>query len=292
MSRYGAEPVPISEPTTGFYDVVDPALPLALNEALVICNRTLPVEDVQGFASASNANNWTITPIDPRLVKSDGTFQVPRGEVVPTVADPQIASVAVDPDFDNQYILTTVTPMESGVRYTFTLSDQVKAVDCEELTANDSASMRAVTRGGAVEPRYVQSDQYRDWAMEYFPQDKKQPESTWRFDSSGDIGIQNSLQSLQKRIFRRLSTKPGGFRHLPGYGADLGLKKLFRSGRVNELANELRKQIREEPDVLDAGVAVKLRFANTSPYAEVTVRVQMTDRQTGKFVFPLTLGDS
>ncbi len=292
MSRYGAAPVPISTPTVGFYDVVDPALPLALNEALVICNRTLPGDDVEGFNSVTNPSNWTITPVDPRIVKTDGTFQVPAGEVVPTVADPQIASVVVDPDFDTQYILTTVTPMENGVRYTFTLSDDVKAVGCEAITANDSASMRALGRGIAAGPRYVQADQYRDWAMTYFPIDPKQPVSTWRFDSTGDIGIQNNLESLQKRIYRRLSTKPGGFRHLPGYGVDLGLKTLFRSGRANQIANELRRQIKEEPDVLDAGVAVKLRFANNSPYVEISVRVQMTDRQIGKFVFPLTLGDS
>ena len=291
MSRYGAEPVPIPEPTTGFYDVVDPALPLALNEALVICNRALPGDDTQGYNSVTNPLNWTITPVDPRIVKSDGTYQVPPGEVVPTVANPQIASVAIDPDYDNQYILTTVTPMENRVRYTFTLSDRVRATDCAELTANDSASMRAVTRGSAAEPRFVQEDQYRDWAMTYFPKDPEQPNSTWRFDSTGDIGIQNNLESLQKRIYRRLTTKPGGFRHLPGYGVDLSLKTLFRSGRANEIANNLRQQIRSEPDVLDAGVAVKLRFAGNSPYVEITVRVQMTDRQTGKFVFPLTLGD-
>ncbi len=292
MSRYGEAPVPISTPATGFYDVVTPALPLALNEALVICNRTLPGDDVQGFNSVTNPSNWAVTPIDPRIVKTDGSFQVPLGEVVPTVADPQIASVAVDPDFDNQYILTTVTPMENGVRYTFTLSDDVKSTGCDVLSANDNASMRALGRGIAAGPRYVQADQYRDWAMTYFPNDPKQPVSTWRFDSTGDIGIQNNLESLQKRIYRRLSTKPGGFRHLPGYGVDLKLKTLFRSGRANEIANELRKQIREEPDVLDAGIAVKLRFANNSPYVEISVRVQMIDRQIGKFVFPLTLGDS
>lgn len=292
MSRYGQTPIPISTPATGFYDVINPALPLGLNQALVICNRVLPGDDAQGFNSVTNPINWAITPIDPRVVKTDGSFQVPAGEVVPTVADPQVAAVAVDAEFSNQYIVTTVTPMEDGVRYTFTLSDTVKSTGCDDLSANDSASMRALVRGTAVGPRYVQSDQYRDWAMTYFPEDPQQPNSTWRFDSSGDVGIQNNLESLQKRIYRRISTKRGGFRHLPGYGVDLKLKTLFRSGRANQIANELRKQIREEPDVLDAGVAVKLRFANNSPYVEISVRVQMIDRQTGKFVFPLSLGDS
>lgn len=293
MSRYGAAPVPISTPATGFYDVIDPALPLGLNQALVICNRTLTGTDVEGFNSVINPINWNITPIDPRIAKGDGTFQVPANEVVPTVSSPQIAAVAIDADFDTQYIVTTVTPMEAGVRYTFTLASTVKTAACDVITANNNASMKAVGRGGAVEPRFVQEDTLRDFDMTYFPDDPQQPESTWRFDSTGDIGIQNRLQSLQKRIYRRLSTKPGGFRHLGrAYGVDMKLKTLFRSGRAHQLANAIAEQCRAEPDVLEAGVAVRLRFAGNSPFVEIAVRVQMIDRTTGRFVFPLTLGDA
>lgn len=289
MSRYGEAPVPISTPATGFYDVISPALPLGSSEALVICNRVLMQDDPEGFNSVTNPTNWTITPVDPRITKADGTFQVPEGEVVPRVANPEIAFIEVDEDYANQYRVFTVTPMEDRVRYTFELSDTVRSVDCEDL-AIDSASYRAVNRGLPPVPRWVQTDELRDFAMTYFPNDERQPPSTWRFDTSGDIGIQNNLQSLQKRIYRRLTTKPGGFRHLgTGYGVDLKLKTLFRSGRAQEIANEIARQCRLEPEVVDAGVSVKMELAGGANYLRVSIRVLREDRQTGKFTFALAL---
>ena len=290
MSRYGASPIPIPTPATDFYDVVSPALPLGTSEALVICNRTLRAVDPQGFDSVTNSSNWTITPVDPRIAKEDGTFQIPPDEFVATVALPQVAEVFVDDDFPSQYRVVTVTPMENRVRYTFELSSRVRAVGCESLSSSTTASMRALIRGLPPVPRFVQEDLYRDFAMTYFPTDPQQPSSTWRFDTTSDIGIQNNLESLQKRLYRRLSTKPGGFRHLGrGYGIDLKLKTLFRAGRAQELANELARQCKLEPDVVDAGVSVRLQFSGTTPFVEVSIKVVRDDRQTGKFVFPLTL---
>jgi len=291
MSRYGAAPIPIPTPASGFYDVASPALPLGYSEALVICNRVLVQDDPEGFNSVTNPLNWTITPINPEIVKEDGSVQIPAGEVVPRVANPQIALVTVDDEYTNQYHVFTVTPMENRVRYTFELSNAVRSLDCDEL-ADNIADYRAVTRGLPPQPRWVQQDELRDFAMTYFPVDPLQPPSTWRFDSTGDIGIQNNLQSLQKRLYRRLSTKPGGFRHLgTGYGVNLKLKTLFRAGRAQELANDMARQCRLEPEVLDAGVSVKLKFAGSSPYLDVSIRVLTTQRRTGKFTFAVALGD-
>lgn len=289
MSRYGATPIPIPPLVADQFDLASPALPLGVNEALVISNRVLNTSDPGGFDSATNPDNWQITPVNPQIPKADGTFQVPPGEVVPLVANPIIASVTVDPDFDNQYHIFTVTPMENQVRYTFEISSTVRGTSCETV-GDDTVDYRAVTRGLPPQPRFIQEDRLRDFAMTYFPKDPLQPTSTWRFDTNSDIGIQNNLESLQKRIYRRITTKPGGFRHLgTGYGVNLRLKTLFRSGRAQEIANEVARQCRLEPDVLDAGVAVKMRLTGGLHILEISVRVLREDQTSGKFVFPLTL---
>lgn len=291
MSKWGTSPVPISTPPVDEFDVIDPALPYALNEALVIVNRELMTDDNEGVDSAVNAANWSVVPIDPRIPKGDGTFQVPDGEVVPTVAAPQIAEVEVDSETATQFHVRTVTPMENGVRFTFTMSDNVKGANCETLTSNNTASMRALVRGTPPEPRFVQADVYRDFDLRYFPSDPLQPESTWRFDSTGDIGIQDAELSLQKRIYRRISTAPGGFRHLGRtYGTDLKLKTLARAGGLQNLANQVADQCRLEPDVVAAGASATLRFAsNGDPFVELVVRVQRQARREGRFVFPIPL---
>lgn len=79
---------------------------------------------------------------------------------------------------------------------------------------------------------------------------------TYSVDDSGDLGIEGGLQGLRKRALRRASTPKNGFSHLPGYGTFLKLKKNFTQPQVNELRNDLRIQLLQEPEVADAAVSV------------------------------------
>lgn len=79
---------------------------------------------------------------------------------------------------------------------------------------------------------------------------------TYVVDASGDYSYDEGLQSLKKRIYRRLVTKYNGFAHLPGYGVGLPfvLKKLGTASERARIVAEAEKQIRTEPDVLKCRV--------------------------------------
>jgi hypothetical protein len=75
-------------------------------------------------------------------------------------------------------------------------------------------------------------------------------------DDRGDYAIDQGLTSYKKRVFRRLTTIKGTFRHIPGYGVGVpsAAKKLARANLTGSIAADAEDQIRQEPETISAEV--------------------------------------
>lgn len=294
MSKFPEDLFPIETPdAAGEYQFLG-IVPYAMNEALVFLSKEVVADDIEGFNSANNVRNWSVVPVDPRIpLTSDPTkFYIPDGEVVATY-EPDIGIVTVDEDDPKQLHLFFTSSLESGVRYDVTMSSEIRGPNCEALTGEDTRRFKSSIRGLGPVPRFVQEDVYRDFDMQFFPSDPNQPPGTWRYDTTSDIGIQREDESLKKRLYRRLFTPVGGFKHLgDGYGVDMGVKKLARSGELQRLASDAAIQARLEPDVIDASATTRLVFAsNGQPLVELIVTVIRQNRTSSRFTFRSTQGD-
>lgn len=74
---------------------------------------------------------------------------------------------------------------------------------------------------------------------------------TFVVDDTGDVGFDEGITSLKKRILRRLVTRPSAFAHLPGYGIGIPLqgKRLAQPAVIAKLTADAEAQIALEPEV-------------------------------------------
>lgn len=261
---------------------------------------TAPVgDDPEGFDSVTNPSNWIVDAVDPRIPRvqdPDNPF-LPEGEAVPSFS-PEIGIIEIDEDDDRQVLFRFNTRLEARVRYQLTASTQIRTDDCDDLSTGAPFSATQEARGLFVglgpSPRYITEDTLRDFDWRYFPTDPLQPPGTFRYDTTGDIGIQSEDESLHKRLFRRISTSPRAFVNLSDtYGAGLDVKTLARSGRLQELANKAAEQAREEPDVRDAGAEARLDIAaDGTAIVSLSIRVVRKGRQVSRFTLPIPLSST
>lgn len=105
-------------------------------------------------------------------------------------------------------------------------------------------------------------------------------------DATGDYAFDAGLQSLVKRIMRRLFATPGGFAHLPSYGLGLGqrVKRLSTAAERNALTRDAEAQVRQEPEVAE----VKVEIAAIGGAAfRLKVRVRTRFGAEAEFAVPL-----
>lgn len=81
---------------------------------------------------------------------------------------------------------------------------------------------------------------------------------TYPVDETGDIAFDEGLASYKKRVIRRLTTRLGAFAHLPTYGVTIfqRIKQLARPGLIQQLAQEAREQIMQEPETQACSVRI------------------------------------
>jgi hypothetical protein len=75
-------------------------------------------------------------------------------------------------------------------------------------------------------------------------------------DADGDYRNDADLQTLKKRILRRLMTRRGALAHAPEYGLRVSIKAQSRIGLLRDLQAQAYEQIRAEPGVRDVRVTV------------------------------------
>lgn len=268
-------------------------VPFSGNSILAYFSQILIADDDGANDSITNPRNWTAAAIDPRIQSAEDPerFFVPPDTGVPTF-QPEVGKVEVDEDNPKQIIVRFNTLLEARVIYSLAVNDGVRGTDCEKLTGEDTRTSKGLFRGVAPVPRYSQEDVYRDFAMSFFPSDPKQPPATWKFDASGDIGIQTDIEGLRKRLYRRIMTDSGGFSHLgTAYGVGLSLKSLARSGQLQKLANRAASQALQEPDVAEAGAECRLKASEiNASIVELSLTVVRISRQRVRFVFDVPAG--
>lgn len=99
--------------------------------------------------------------------------------------------------------------------------------------------------------------------------------STYQVTDDGDLQMDTRLESLRKRILRRLVTPSGGFALLPGYGLGQQIKGLVRRGLLAKLGADARLQVEQEPEVTRAVVVVQ-QLQDAPNVIVVSVRARTT----------------
>lgn len=95
-------------------------------------------------------------------------------------------------------------------------------------------------------------------------------EGVFRLDSRNDLALHGGVDTLKKRIIRRILSSPGGFSHLPAYGVGLRVKQLLSATARAKLRADILRQVRQEPDVEEATVEVAVQ--NAIVFVSVSVR--------------------
>lgn len=250
-------------------------LPLGENSVSLVWDRVPTSYSPALTYSATNPANYSITAVDPSTPTVDGVY-VPPGKLIPK-RDPLPASLAVDPDDRSQVILSVDTPFEKTVEYVLEILPKIVGIAGETFAGPTSFQFSAVKPAVVLQTKSRKAEQYRDFAYYTFPRPDGGPSLVYEFDPNTDIGIQDGQSSLKKRIFRRLLSDRGGFSFLPGYGVGLKVKSLARGGRLQELASEVEAQVKQEPDVLDAGASCALRVTTGGTFVVVQVRAKTRD---------------
>lgn len=287
MSQLGINPYGAGGPFggPGLISILG-VIPIAANEIIVTFDVEPTADDPFAFNSATNVENWTLSTVDPFIPSTDPSQSpyLPKGSsAVPTI-EPLLARAESDLNDPNQIHIFTDTRMETRVLYDLELQPSVRGLSCE------AQSGPTVHRFGALRPapprraRFVQEDKFRDWDSVFLPRDGI-PAGTWRIEDNGDIAGQEAEASLRKRIFRRILASPGDFAHIPGYGVGVLVKRLAKITDVQELANRVALQAKEEPDVLRAACVGEIIQQIDGTVVSLQVIVQRTEAKDSKFLF-------
>src|SRR5690606_1977116 len=210
-----------------------------------------------------------------------GLVYRPIGDSKPTY-EPTIARVTVDDGGPTQLHVFTDEPFEQGVVYDVHLASRVRAVGCVPYDTGYPARFRALRKGPERRSRLLQLDPYRDIENLYYHGEDGQGASTWNLRGNGDFAIG---ESLRKRIYRRIFTRPGGFAHLgEEYGIGVNAKAIARTSDIQAMANRVAEQVRQEPDVSTCAVTISVL---TTGLVRILVAIVRTDRVEYRFLFDL-----
>jgi hypothetical protein len=114
---------------------------------------------------------------------------------------------------------------------------------------------------------------------------------TYQVNPSGDYAHDYGLESLKKRIFRRLTTRKGAFTHAPTYGVGLPdqVKQLASSSVRQRLCNDAQQQILLEPEVQKVSVRIDEQNATLGVFRFV-ILVQTSTGLSARFDVPVVSG--
>jgi len=202
-------------------------------------------------ADGSFINRYSIAA-DPTAIGIDGLPSRP-------VAVADVKKVA---GFANQVDVWTDRKFSpTGSRYTVTVTG-LRSVDMTLRVNPAGATMTFEGVQQGVPLRTVDGTiGNRDFANPQMPGPGIAATSLGQFipDDLGDYAIDQGLVSYKKRVFRRLTSKKGQFRHLPGYGVGVPSfsKQLARANLTGSIAADAEDQIRQEPETISVEVALR-----------------------------------
>lgn len=188
-----------------------------------------------------DAARWTVVPVGlgvPVTVVAV-TEQVPgvlwRLSLVPPVSQGVPYTIVFDPDGSGLPISASCLSLTLDIPPAPVVPERLTAVLASDQPF-DIANPQLVRDAGLVDPP---------------------PLGQYQVTDRGDFALDNRLQSLRKRIMRRMSTARDGFSLLPGYGLSQPEKGLVRPSELEALAAETKAQVEREPEVIRAVVSVR-----------------------------------
>jgi hypothetical protein len=162
----------------------------------------------------------------------------------------------------------------------------VLAADSSQIGPIFSATCPGLIAQAATTPEQVAS------AMSLSPTDIANPPfnlltggGTLQVGPSGDYQSDSGISLLKKLIIRRLVTSPGGFYHLPDYGAGLQVKQALPLGDVVKFQQFIVTQCMKEQGVSNAKASVTVQYGVV---VNISLQVQTTQGATFSLGVPLS----
>jgi hypothetical protein len=159
---------------------------------------------------------------------------------------------------DSQTVLVVFdAPLDSGVSYEFTVTGVIAVATGLPMSTPFVTTFVALGVARAATPGLPNIPANLDLANPQTPRDGAEGElGTLQVDGTGDLANDSGRAQLRKRIFRRLSTRPGGFYHLDNYGLRVPAKRLLTADEQRQLELDSVFQVRQEPEVVAASATV------------------------------------
>lgn len=235
---------------------------ITLNQVVVPYTGDIGFPNPLNPVSPLNADNWTLTVIDPpsAIVRLIQNVQLVNETTLPTLLPntPQLAVVDLP-----AFLITFDGPLTQGALYEIVLfQEDVEpgACDCSQFRA-------LYARPDAIPSDGRDSDGYIiDIANPYVRRDALQLPpvlGSYQITDKGDLGLDKSGEaSLRKRLQRRMVSAATDFFHLVGYGAGVRPKELIRPSTLQRLQSVLRAQLLKEPEVTSVQVSVTRRLGD------------------------------
>lgn len=104
--------------------------------------------------------------------------------------------------------------------------------------------------------------------------------------ADGDLAEHGGTDLLRKLILRRILTPRGAIQHLPNYGALPQTKGLVRPADLTDIQAQLRRDVLNFPDVLEAEVTA----VQTEGTVQITVRARTKSGAEADVTAPLGVG--
>lgn len=241
------------------------AVATATNQVLVQLN-TQPLDQTpSGPGDALNPNTWTIQRLDT------GAFLHP---------------VDVEPESTTSFLITTLEQFAP-----YTVIHAVSSNTLLDTAGNLLVAPRSAQFAGllaydlSTNDRFAASKQVasRDIANPPFSV-ANQIGGTLIVTGQGDYANVSGVDLIKKLVFRRLTTTPGAFFHLPDYGVGINEKSPYSISDLTKLKANIENQIMREPEVSDVSASLSLD-ANNILSIDLNVILQPNGQQV-TWTFP------
>lgn len=234
--------------------------------AVTVVGKGLVRVEFQGRASSEgtaqggplNSNSWLVTHAN-----GDRIFVASVTEVSD---NPFTAQTVVD--------LLLVTPLGGGSEV-HTVSTSMVEADGDPA---DPISLTFLGMTSTAQASPVRENERVDLFNSPFPVNPFG--GTLAIGSDGDYIDVSGADLDRKLIYRRLSTRPGSFKHLPDYGLGIGEQEPIGLGTFSTEAfkQEVRRQVLQEPTIVDA--QVNLEVNPGKGILTIRIRAQRTTGET------------
>ncbi len=277
MSQYGIEPYGGELGPYGGAGLITllGVLPAAENRFIVVFDRAPLSSDPKGRRDASNPANYRIEPIDPTIVINN-IPTVPDKAVVPTRGI-ALARARVDPADPKQIHVWTDRDMEPNIEHRVSVIGPIHGMACEDFAGPPSDTFWAPNPAPLpIAPDRLDGSM-RDLDDGGTASSGDYPE-VWRYQDNSDIALQDEIESLKKRIIRRVTQLPNSYVWSDN-GVPTFIHSLMTPAALNNLAIIVAEQTRKDALVSAASCEVTPFISGGDAYVVIRLSVILRDRR-------------